>query len=175
MKHKLEQLQGTFDHAVELAVVALSSAQASAGLLELLGLNLGCDWGTLWKVDSVTHQLCPIATWSANSLETSKLKQDTRFRKLSLSEGNAGHVWRSQKPIWTTDVVRDMCLPRSLDAAFAGLRGGIWFAIKTEHAMYGVIELLGRNISSPDAELLAGIEILGIRLGRVIAVAVDSH
>jgi hypothetical protein len=48
------------------------------------------------------------------------------------------------------------------------MRGGIWFAVKTEDAAYGVIELLGRDLPSPMAELLAGLEILGIRLGEAI-------
>ena len=77
-------------------------------------------------------------------------------------------MWRSKKQIWTVDLIREMCIPRSLDATDAGLRGGIWFAMKTEHATYGVVELLGRDLPSPTAELLAGLEILGVRLGEAI-------
>jgi hypothetical protein len=61
-----------------------------------------------------------------------------------------------------------MCLPRSLDAASEGLQGGVWFALKTEHAVYGVIELLGKNLPRGTDGLLGAVENLGIRLGRLI-------
>ncbi len=169
MKHKLEQLQVIFDDAIVLIASRFDRDQAYGALLELRGTGLGCEGGTFWKIASACQQLCPVAVWNPHQIKTPKLERDTRFRRLTMSEGNAGHVWRSQKPIWTVDLLRDMCIPRSVAAVYAGLRGGIWFAIKTEHDVYGVIELLGGNISLPDAELLAGIEILGIRLGRAIA------
>ena len=65
------------------------------------------------------------------------------LRTLSLSEGTAGHVWRSRKPVWSVNLVQDMCFPRSVDAEGAGLHGGVWLAINTDTAVYGVIELLG--------------------------------
>jgi hypothetical protein len=61
-----------------------------------------------------------------------------------------------------------MCLPRSLDAQGAGLHGGIWFAIKTDAAVYGVVELLGTKIQEPNEELLVGIEAFGLRLGHLL-------
>jgi hypothetical protein len=88
-----------------------------------------------------------------------------------MSEGNAGHVWRTRTPIWTTNLVRDMCLPRSLEAREAGLVGGIWFAVKTDEAVYGVIELLGRQVAHPSEALMVEIEHLGIQLGRLFEAA----
>ena len=169
MKQRQKDLQSALERATDLAVGGiLCTTDASVHLLERLGEALGCDWGTVWKVDTVHLRLCPIATWNSPSHEIPALERDTKSRTLSLSEGNAGHVWRSKKPIWTVDLIREMCIPRSLDATDAGLRGGIWFALKTEHATYGVIELLGRDLPSPTAELLAGLEILGVRLGEAI-------
>jgi hypothetical protein len=109
-----------------------------------------------------------VSTWTTNQFNAKKLKADTEHRSLSLSEGNAGHVWRSRKPIWTDDLIRDMCIPRSLDAESVGLHGGIWFALKTESAVYGVMELLGTNLPVADDEMLATIELLGINIGRSI-------
>jgi hypothetical protein len=168
MKQRQKHLESILERAVDWGAGILFDLNASTHLLKRLGVDLGCDWGTVWKVDTVHHQLCPFATWSSPSYEAPALMRDTRRRNLSLSEGNAGHVWRSQKPIWTVDLVRDMCIPRSLDAIDAGLRGGIWFAIKTERVTYGVIELLGHDLPPPTAELLAGVEILGIRLGEAV-------
>jgi hypothetical protein len=137
MQYKLEHLQATFDNAIMLAVSAFDNDQASIGLLEMLGTSLGCEWGTFWKVDSANYRLCPVAIWSLHGIKAPKLERDTRSRRLTISEGNAGHVWRSQKPIWSENIVGDMCIPRSLDAVDAGFRGGIWFAIKTDDTVYG--------------------------------------
>ena len=139
----------------------------ASDVLKICGTFLHCQWGTFWFVDPKKCVLRPIATWS-DQLNTQKLEYDTRNRALSLSEGNAGHVWRSKKPIWTINLIKDMCFPRSIDAESAGLHGGIWFALKTENAVYGVIELLGSNLPEADEELIAGIELLGIHFGNLI-------
>ena len=55
-----------------------------------------------------------------------------------------------------------MCIPRSIDATNAGLTGGVWLALKTETAVYGVIKLLGKNLSPATEEVLLHIEALGI-------------
>ena len=85
-------------------------------------------------------------TWKANPRDVTALEQDTIDRRLTLSEGIAGHVCRGKKPVWTLDLMNDMCLPRSLLAQRGGLQGGLWFAIKTKQAVYGVMEILGANI-----------------------------
>ena len=137
-------------------------------LLALLGEALGCEWGTLWKVDSSAQRLRPVATWSTANIQAGRLAEHTINRALSLSEGTAGHVWRGRKPIWTQDLVQDMCLPRSLDAKTAGLHGGVWFALKTDSAVYGVVELLGTKIPAATQELLVGIEAFGVQIGHLI-------
>ena len=167
MKKKLEHLQEAFDRAVVLH--APGSPEAAKKMFKTLGVALGCEWGTYWEVDAAARSLRATATWNTPGLSPEKIDRlatDTRSRSLSLSEGNAGLVWRTKKPLWTIDLVTDMCLPRSLEARALSLRGGIWFAVKTETTVYGVIELLGRDVPEPSDELLAGIELLGIRLGQ---------
>lgn len=138
----------------------------SLTLLETIGRSLPCEWGTFWSVDSAHHELVPTITWTASDVIAPKLEIHTKDRRLSLSEGNAGHVWRTRKPIWTTDILKDMCLPRSIDAQEAGLKGGVWFALKTDTVVYGVIEMLGKHLALPTEELLLHIESLGIQIGR---------
>jgi GAF domain len=167
-KRRLEQLQLVFERAATLLRTHREIENVGSELLALLGEALGCEWGTLWKVDSSAQRLKPVATWSAPDIQTARLAEHTINRALSLSEGTAGHVWRGRKPVWTRDLVRDMCLPRSLDAATAGLHGGIWFAIQTDSAVYGVVELLGTKIPAATQELLEGIETFGIRIGHLL-------
>lgn len=148
----------------------LNSSQSfdmvSQEVLEVLCRGFYCDWGTYWKVDSVEYVLKPFQVWSSGQLDASHLLKDTSKRRLTISEGNAGHVWRSRTPIWSTDIARDMCIPRSLDAVEVGLTGGLWFALKTENAVYGVIEILGQKFSDSSPEAILAIENLGMKLGR---------
>jgi hypothetical protein len=143
--------------------------QIAPQLLEELGHSLNCQWGTYWKVFPELYQLRPFATWTDSNFEAPALSRDTKNRTLSISEGTAGHVWRSRKPVWTLNLIKDMCLPRSLDADSSGLTGGIWFALKTEDTVYAVVELLGRQITPPTEELIVGIESFGIHLGHLLA------
>jgi hypothetical protein len=165
-KRKAAKLEMAFDNAVVLLHSSRSVEQSANELLELLAPAFDCEWGTFWKVDRTI--LRAISTWSVPTVKATRLNADTRNRTISSSDGTAGHVWRSQKPIWTVDLTSDMCLPRSLEALDAGLHGGVWFALKTDRAVYGVIELLGKDLPRATDTLLVAVENLGIRLGHLI-------
>jgi hypothetical protein len=166
-EQRLQDLEKSFALVTDL-VLAHSIETVAPQMIQVLANALGCDWGTYWMVAPELQRLRPVATWSKTDFRASDLDNDTKFRTLSLSEGTAGHVWRSRKPIWTLDLVTDMCLPRSLDADRVGLHGGVWFAVKTDTTVYGIIELLGRELVSPNPELLNGIERFGNNIGKVI-------
>ena len=166
---RLDNLEKCFSKAEDLLRNSAGSIEASAAeLLELLGLAFECDWGTFWKVDEELHVLRPVFTWSRLGVVTVALDRDTRGRSLSLSEGTAGHVWRSRKPLWSCDILSDLCLPRSLDAHAAGLHGGIWFAVKVENIVFGIFEFLGISLLPASEELLIGLEAFGIRIGHQV-------
>jgi hypothetical protein len=60
------------------------------------------------------------------------------------------------------------CFGRPQHTAAAGLRGGIWIAVKTDTALYGVVELLARAMPVITPETLVAVERVGSRLGYVI-------
>jgi len=166
---RLKDLEDSFERGSGFFQTTSSLDEAGRKLLQELGPRLDCQWGTFWLVDENLHQLRPASTWAKEGLDARRLERDTKSRTLSLSEGTAGHVWRSGKPIWTLDLAADMCLPRSLGAESSGLHGGIWFAIKTKDKVYAIIELLGENLVPPTQELLVGIESFGVALGRLLS------
>ena len=140
----------------------------TANVLILMADIFHCQWATYWQVDPVEMRLRPEVIWNHHLVRTSELDRDTRDRTLSLSEGTAGHVWRTRRPVWTTNLALDMCLPRSLDAQDAGLRGGVWFAVKTDEAVYGVVEMLGLSIPASSEETLIMVEQFGVSLGLLL-------
>jgi hypothetical protein len=161
---RLAQLAEATDGAIALLRRGQRIEEVAHAVLERLAQAARCEWGTYWMLDLPSKRLQAIATWSA----LGRFEQDARVRTLAPNEGNAGHVWRSRKPIWTTNLVLDMCLPRSLEAAEAGLRGGVWFAVKTDTAIYGVIELLARTLPYKNSEALVAVERAGFRLGYAL-------
>jgi hypothetical protein len=165
---RLAQLAEATDSAIALLRSERRTEGVAQATLQRLANAVRCEWGAYWTLDPPTQQLQAVATWNALGPKGERLEQDTRVRTLASNQGNAGRVWRSRKPIWTTNLVLDMCLPRSLEASEAGLRGGVWFAVKTDTAIYGVIELLARVLPYKNPEALAAVERAGFRLGYVL-------
>lgn len=144
-----------------------TSREISLDILRALAESLRCDWATYWQVDPAAQVLRAKVTWRRPGIDSAHLARDTEGRSLSMSEGVAGHVWRSRKPIWTDNIVRDMWLPRSLDASEAGPHGGVWFAVQNKRTVYGVIELLGRDLNPGTREQLLAIQQFGFTLGKI--------
>jgi hypothetical protein len=154
--------------AIELLRGASQLEDVAQPVLERLAQAAGCEWAAYWAVDPQSRALRPVASWSGLGPQGQPFDRDARARIPSANQGNAAKVWRSRKPIWSANLVLDMGMPRSLRAAAAGLRGGMWFAVKTDTAIYGVVELLARVLPSITTETLVAIERVGSRLGYVI-------
>ena len=125
-----------------------------------------CEWGIFWHIDSSGSALSPVANWRAPSLSLERLFADTKDKRLKLGEGNAGLVWRTGKPICADNLTLQMCLPRSLDANAAGLRGGIWIPVPAKKMMLGVIELLGRHYWANNEAFLYELKQIGLEVGQ---------
>jgi hypothetical protein len=165
---RLAQLAAATDSAIALLRGGRRIEDVAQAVLERLANAARCEWGAYWALDPPTQRLQAVASWSALGPKGERLEQDARVRTLAMNQGNAGQVWRSRRPIWTTNLVLDMCLPRAFEASEAGLRGGVWFAVKTDTAIYGVVELLAQVLPYKNSEALAVVERAGFRLGYVI-------
>ena len=165
---RLAQLADATDIAIALLRRERRIEAVARAVLEPLAKAVRCEWAAYWVLDPTSQRLQAVANWSALGPEGQQFEQGARVRTLASNQGNAGRVWRSGKPIWTTNLVLDTCLPPSLDASEAGLRGGVWFAVKTDTAIYGVVELLARVLPYKNPDTLAAIERIGFRLGYVL-------
>ncbi len=163
-RRSLGALKRAFEQTTNILRI---SSEISLESLGALAESLRCDWATYWQVDPAAQVLRAKVTWRRPGVDSAHLARDTQGRSLTMSEGVAGHVWRSRKPIWTNNIVQDMCLPRSLDASEAGLHGGVWFAVQNKRTVYGVIELLGRDLNPGTREHLLVIEQFGFTLGKI--------
>lgn len=164
---KMESSPG--QHLARLLKRTLESSKdiesAAPALLEAIAKRFDCQWGTYWKVDFDRRVLRPIAMWNDKATALSPLVVHTRTRVFTLNEGVAGQVWKSGKPICTSDLIRDMCLPRSLSAKTAELSGGIWFPVRADQTTYGVIELLAKHSWPKSQQLIDELASVGDFIG----------
>jgi hypothetical protein len=165
MKTKSLQFAQLTESAVAILTTAPNPKAAAPQLVTFLCGWFDCQWGTYWHVDANKLLLTPAFSWNNEALRAENLRRDTNARSLTLSEGTAGHVWRTGEPVCTDNLVSDMCLPRSLDATELGLRGGVWFPIQTQQSTYAVVEMLGQHYWSSDERVLRELKLLGLALG----------
>jgi hypothetical protein len=165
---RLTQLAHATGIAIELLRGASQLEDVAQAVLERLAKAAGCEWAAYWAVDPQARALLPVASWSYLGPEGEVFDREARWRIPSTNQGNAAKVWRSRKPRWTTNLILDLGLPRSLRAAQVGLRAGMWFAVKTDTAIYGVVELLARALPVITIETLVAVERVGSRLGYAI-------
>jgi hypothetical protein len=162
------ELQRNLEKVLESIAAVGRFNGADIRTLAMISEAFHCQWATYWKVNTTDSCLEPVAVWRQRQLAGEALGRHTHERRLSLNEGTAGHVWRSGKPVWSTKIVFDMCLPRSLDAKAAGLNNGVWFALKSDATVYGIVELLGDGLEEATQEALLAVEQFGASLGRLI-------
>jgi hypothetical protein len=148
-------LQEALGRIVDRANNIATSSSSRIITLELLDATahaLRCEWAVFWEVHPAGKVLYAATSWKHSEVTGQELEQDTYNRQLTMGEGIAGNVWRLRKAVWTTDITRVMSLPRCLHAKRAGLEGGVWIPLKTVSAVYGVLELLGRQPLPPHAD-----------------------
>lgn len=160
IRHRSAEVARAAADAIRMLRAAKRVEDAAQAILELLGEAACSERATFWTLDPERQQLQPAANWNAAGV-----RKFGGHRAPTLSLGNAGRVWRSRKPFWATSVMFVSAPDRSVDVC---LSGGVWFAVKSDTSMYGVIEILGRALEPMSADTFAFVERLGVRLGQVL-------
>jgi len=140
-------------------------AEVAPAVLAVLAQAAGSLWAAHWVIDTLGQRLRPFATWGVSESEAPLFGKHEQL--VSLGFGNAAVVWCGRKPVWSTAVVPAYLSPPEASTS-PGLHGAVWFALKTDTAVYGVIELLGRALDSKAPESLSVLERLGFRLGLAL-------
>ena len=163
IRHRLAELDRAVGRAIEVLRAAKNAEEVVQSVLELLAQAACSERATYWTVDVPLLRLRAIANW--NAMEPNGLTHGVGVRHRTVWLSQAGHVWRSGKPLWSTSLVLDTALPGFLEP---GLRAGVWFAVKSDTFVYGVIELLGRALEPKTPDNLVIVERLGFRLGHTL-------
>jgi hypothetical protein len=168
IQDRLAQFEQAVSDVVELLRGASQPKDLALASIERLGPAAACEMAAYWMLDPERRRVRPRAIWSVSGPKVQILARHPPPSIVSDSENTATHVWRSKKPIWATSVVVARETPRELENHRGNLQSGVWFAVKTDTAVYGVIELLGRAFAPKTTANLAVIERLGVRLGHAL-------
>jgi hypothetical protein len=160
---RLPAIETAVGHAIKLLRVAHQDAAILELLLEIIGRAAGSERATYWALDLTRIKLRPVASWSAEALRTTVPYRGLCYLAALQCRKNAAHVWRHRKPLWSDSIALD-AREHLLEAQRLG--SGVWFAVKTDTFVYGVIELLGRSLEQRAPDNLVAFERLGFRLGQ---------
>lgn len=167
------QLESAAQRAIEWIRAPKPMEEVAPAVLAGLAQGAGSLWAAQWVIDTAGQKLRPLATWSGCDSATPLFGRDAWL--LSLGFSHAAVVWCGRKPVWSTTAVPASLLPSEVSTS-PGLYGAVWFALKTDTAVYGVIELLGRaSESKPPEETLRCLERLGFRLGLALEESLHRH
>jgi hypothetical protein len=164
----LAQLKQAASDVVELLRAASRPEDVALASIERLGLAAACELTAYWMLNPEHRRMRPVAIWNVSGPKVQMPARHPPQPIISDSENTATHVWRSKKPVWATSAAVAQGTPRTLEDRHGDLQSGVWFAIKTDTAVYGVIELLGRTFAPRTTVNLALIERLGVRLGHAL-------
>jgi hypothetical protein len=165
IRQRYSELGDAVNHAVEKLRAARPLEKVAPAVLELLATAANSERASYWAVEPALMQLRVIAAWSAVGVDASIRERHARPRNGPLGSGPAGSVWRTGKPLWSACFVLDASLPSTAGSTW---QGGVWFAVKSDTTVYGIVELLGRALHPNTPDDLFMLERLGIRLGQVL-------
>jgi hypothetical protein len=175
IRHRVAHLGRAAERAISTLRSSSQHAEIAQTVLYFLGGASACRWGADWAIDDVQRRLRPIAIWNPSSLESLPFGCDLRRRPLSMSLAKARRVWRSRIPLWSTRSVLNVNLRRPRRMSGVVLQSAVWFAVQTDTAAYGVIELRCQAADPEPPESLTAFERLGFHLGSAIEELLDDR
>jgi hypothetical protein len=165
IRARLADLDTAGGRAIKLLRVAHEETAILELLLEILGRAAESPRATYWSLDLARIRLRPIATWSAVAPDAAAPHRGLRYLTALRCRTNAARVWRSRKPLWSNSIVLETDAP---PPGADELGSGVWFAVKSDTFVYGVIELLCRTLEQRAPDNLVMLERLGFRLGQAL-------
>jgi PAS domain-containing protein len=139
--------------------------EAGPGIFRALGRGLGWEAGVLWIVEDGALRCAE--TWRPD-FPRGGFEEACEGMRLQPGDGLPGRVWQREEACWVEDVLEDEGFLRKEAAAEAGLRCALAFPIQDGGRLAGVFELLKRETSSVDEDLLQLTYLAGHQMGQFV-------
>lgn len=156
-----ERRLGVLYEVAKVLAEASTLEEASTKILQQVGVELGCQFGSLWKVDSRAGHLRCEELWTVDPIRYKTFSQQTRESTFTPGSGLPGRVWQSGQSAWIQDVSNDHNFPLASSARTVGLHGALAFPITFREGTFGVMEFFGDSIQEWDEPLLTMLNLLG--------------
>jgi PAS domain S-box-containing protein len=165
-KRHAERRAAAQQEITQILAESYSLSEAAPRLVQAMCTTLRWDQGAFWQVDRETEALCGLARWPGPSAgETERGGASDSFDP---GAELARSVWDSREATWIVDVARDSGIPRPGVVPSEGPRTRVGFPIVSDHKIYGLIELLSRQILQPDEDLLEKLTSFGSQIGQFV-------
>jgi two-component system, NarL family, sensor histidine kinase UhpB len=154
-ERRRSEMQLKAQHGVTLVLAtAVSLDQAAPDIVKTLLESLVMDFGALWVVDPLGHELRPCALHPRAGVPSLNSFVEA-FGRLTLPSGSglAGRVWRERQAVWITDLAQDTSLSRRDREVWAGLQSAGAFPIQGDDTFFGVLEFFALRRMEPDPTL----------------------
>jgi PAS domain S-box-containing protein len=147
---------------------AATVEEATPKLLRAICEGLDWKFGAFWRLDRDGTRIHCVETWREDSQSSSEFEALSRITTFSCGIGLPGRVWKTGKPAWVRDVLRDSNFPRAPAAAREGLHGAFALPLWLGKEFLGVVEFFSDEIQQPDGELLQTMESISREVARFI-------
>ncbi|HEX6116369.1 MAG TPA: SpoIIE family protein phosphatase [Solirubrobacterales bacterium] len=158
--------------ASEALAMSETMSEAAPRFLEAICGSLGWAAGILWLVEPGGERMRAVDVWldeASGERERSFARNELEHTTFTVGERLPGRAWEAGEPQWISEIPADTAHPKVRPALDAGLRSVLVFPIKRGEEVLGVVEVLGREITEPDEELLEDCQRFGRKVGEFIA------
>jgi PAS domain S-box-containing protein len=135
-------------------------------ILETVCEGLGWQVGVLWSVDHQEKVLRCVDLWHTPAIDATEFEVACVTTTFVKGLGLPGRIWESGKPVWISNLRKELNFPRAQSAERSGLRAGFGFPILLGNEVLGVIEFFCQEIRQPDRELIEMIGSVGSQIGQ---------
>lgn len=159
------------DAGVSRTLAAADSVAAcAAGVLHVIGTELGIEYCGLWLPDQGGEDIRCVETYTLPDGERrfARFLAQTRRARVSRGEGLVGAVWGSGRSVWLSSVSGDRSFRRIRAAMADGLTSFVAFPLLAGPSLLGVIDLFSVRPLPPDPLLLDTLSGLGSEFAQYL-------
>jgi diguanylate cyclase (GGDEF)-like protein/PAS domain S-box-containing protein len=165
---RAEQLLA-LEHAVSRR---LAEAESAAAALKAV-IRAICeteDWecGRYFGVDENAGLLRFAEGWSVSGDAIERFIAGSRDVTYAPGAGLAGLAWKTEQPVWSSDIAKDPRVAQVKLAHDTGMHGAFLFPVLSEGKVVGVFTFNSRQVRDPDERLLQATSVIGSQIGQFV-------
>jgi len=142
--------------------------EANRRILKAILDSMDWEWGETWWLDVDLDVLTLSEYWFNPDSNLQDFEAESLETTFKYGTGLPGRVWKSKKPIWIGDVVKEPTFIRVKTAKQSNLHGAFAFPIQFENDFIGVLVFLSKKILSRNNSLLLLMVNIGNQLGQFV-------